>query len=220
MNHLIKSPNRFFCVHPSSCFFKRLTWFLLLLTAGLCLGWADSWENIRNAAESVQAVTADFVQEKHLPILAKPLVSTGKLAYRRPDSLRWEYVDPLKSILIIHDGDIRRYVQTDQGMVVDDSVRLQAMQVVMPEISAWLAGRFQDNSLFAAHLQSDRRILLVPRDTGMARFIERIELRLSDRPGVIEQVTLFEGADAYTRMVFKHTRVNPSLSDRLFQDKQ
>jgi outer membrane lipoprotein-sorting protein len=187
------------------------------LATGFCLGWADSWESIRAAAANVDAVSCDFVQEKHLPILAKPLVSTGKLAYRRPDSLRWEYITPLKSVLIIHNGDVRRLVQTDRGMVADDSVRLQAMQFVMPEIGAWLSGRFEDNSLFAATLLPGHRISLVPRDEGMARFIQRIELRLSDRPGVIDQVTIFEGEDAFTRMVFSRTALNPDLEDRLFR---
>jgi outer membrane lipoprotein-sorting protein len=189
----------------------------MIVSACLCIGWADSWESIRAAADSVDAVSADFVQEKHLPILARPLVSKGKLAYRRPDSLRWEYVTPVKSILVLHEGNAQRLVQTDRGMVADDSVRLQAMQFVMPEIGAWLSGRFEDNSLFTATLLPDRRISLQPQDAGMARFIQRIELQLADRPGEIEQVTIFEGEEAFTRMVFSQTRINPDLDDRLFR---
>ena len=190
----------------------------LLIAAGLCLGWADTWDGIRAAAGNVDAISADFVQEKHLPILAKPLVSRGRLFYRRPDALRWEYTSPVKSVLLMHDGDARRFVQSDQGLVEDASVRLQAMQFVMPEISGWLGGRFQDNPLFDASLHGANKILLVPKDAGMARFIQRIELLLSDRPGVIEQVLIFESDDAFTRMVFRNTQVNPALDDRLFRE--
>jgi hypothetical protein len=94
------------------------------------------------------------------------------------------------------------------------------MQFVMPEISGWLGGRFQDNPMFDASLDGINKILLVPKDPGMARFIQRIELLMSDRPGVIEQVLIFESDDAFTRMVFSHTQVNPALDDRLFQDAQ
>ena len=102
-------------------------------------------------------------------------------------------------------------------MVADDSVRLQAMQFVMPEIGAWLSGRFDDSTLFAATLIADRRISLTPTDAGMARFIQRIDIQLADRPGVIEQVTIFEGEDAYTRMVFNNTHINPEIDERLFR---
>lgn len=201
-------------------FAGRLLWSLLLISVCLCLGWADTWESIRNAANGVDAISADFVQEKHLPILAKPLISEGRLLYRRPDALRWEYTSPVKSVLLMHDGDARRFVQSDQGLVEDASVRLQAMQFVMPEISGWLGGRFQDNPLFDASLDGGNKILLVPSDPGMARFIQRIELLMADRPGVIEQVLIFEDDNAFTRMVFSNTQVNPSLDDRLFQDAQ
>jgi outer membrane lipoprotein-sorting protein len=190
------------------------------VAAGLCVGWADTWEGIRAAAGGVEGISADFVQEKHLPILAKPLISEGRLFYRRPDALRWEYTSPVKSVLLMHGGDARRFVQSDRGLVEDDSVRLQAMQFVMPEISGWLGGRFQDNPLFDARLDGVDKILLVPKDTGMARFIQRIELLMSDRPGVIAQVLIFESDDSFTRMVFSNTQVNPVLDDRLFQAAQ
>ena len=191
---------------------------IMILAAGLCLGWADSFEGIRKAAANVNAVQADFDQEKHLPILAKPLVSTGRLYYRRPDDLRWEYTAPVKSVLILHDGEARRFVQSDQGMVEDASVRMQAMQFVMPEISGWLSGRFQDNPLFEASLTKANRIVMAPKDESVARFIQRIELVMAKTPGVIEAVLIFESEKAYTRMVFSNTHVNPDLDDRLFKD--
>ena len=156
---------------------------VMLLAAGMCLGWADSFEGIRAAAARVDAVQADFVQEKHLPILASPLISTGRLTFRRPDDLRWEYVAPVKSVLLIHDGKARRFVQSDRGLVEDASVRMQAMQFIMPEISGWLSGRFTDNPLFEARMAGANRILLVPREEGMARFIQRIELVMGQHTG-------------------------------------
>lgn len=199
---------------------KRLLLPLLLLSAGLCLGWADSWEGIRAAAEDVKAISADFVQEKHLPILARPLVSNGRFVYRRPDSLRWEYFSPVKSVLLMVDGKARRFVQSEQGLVEDVGARIQAMQFVMPEIGGWLSGRFEDNPMFDARLEENGRIVLTPRDEGMARFIQRIELHLSERPGVIEQVLIFEGEKAYTRMQFTDIQVNPVVEDRLFREVQ
>lgn len=192
----------------------------LVMVASLGLGWADSWESIRNAASRVDSISADFVQEKHLPILTKPLISKGRLLYRRPDALRWEYTSPVKSVLLMHGGDARRFIQSDRGLVEDVSVRLQAMQFVMPEISGWLCGRFQGNPMFDAKLTGINTIVLVPKDPGMARFIQRIELLMSDRPGVIEQVLIFESDDAFTRMAFSNTQVNPALDDRLFQEVQ
>lgn len=190
----------------------------MLLAACLCLGWGDSFESIRAAAATVNAIEADFTQEKHLPILAKPLVSKGKLLYRRPGDLRWEYTTPIKSVLLIHDGEAKRFTESDGKLKEDAGAGMQAMQFIMPEISGWLGGRFENNPLFSASLSGNGRILLKPKDEGMAKFIQRIELIMSNTPGVIDEVLIFESQDAYTRMVFSNTRVNPELDDRLFLD--
>ena len=201
---------------------RRRTWRALVVglavSALLCLGWADSWDAIRAAAANVHAIRADFVQEKHLPMLAHPLISHGKLYYQRPDSLRWEYTEPVRSVLLMHAGEARRFVAVDGKLVPDAGMRLEAMQFVMPEISGWLGGRFQDNAMFAATLEAGNRIQLVPRDAGMAKVIQRIELTLADQPGVIKTVRIFESEDAYTTMTFVNTTVNPQLDPRIFSE--
>ena len=40
----------------------------LLLTAFLCLGWADTWEGIKKAASTITSVSSEFVQVKHMEI--------------------------------------------------------------------------------------------------------------------------------------------------------
>ena len=42
----------------------------------------------------LRSVQAEFVQEKHLKILTRPLVSRGTFAFQAPQSLRWEYRSP------------------------------------------------------------------------------------------------------------------------------
>ena len=63
---------------------------LLIAASVLCLGWADTFEEIQAAAGKVTSLQARFVQEKHLPILTRPLVAKGYFVFQGPDSLRWE----------------------------------------------------------------------------------------------------------------------------------
>ena len=169
----------------------------------MCLGWADSWEGLKTAAGTVTSVKAEFTQEKHMKILARPLVSEGILYFQGPDSLRWEYTHPVRSILLLHKGKTRRFVQKNGSLVEDASANLQSMQVVVQEITQWLNGRFDDNPVFAARLEPGRKIVMVPRDESFARFIRRIEIFLSDRPAVIKSVMIFESEDSFTKLDFK-----------------
>lgn len=196
---------------------RRKAGWLLPLLAFFCLGWADSWESLRATAATVTSVRADFVQEKHLPILARPLVSRGVFYYQAPGSLRWEYREPVQSIMIMHAGRTRRFVNGPSGWTEEQGAGLEAMQVVMEEISQWLAGRFDANPLFQARLEPGRRIVMTPKEEAMGRVIQRIELALADQPGVIQQVTIFESEKAFTRMAFDHTVLNARIDETLFR---
>ena len=182
------------------------------------IGWADTWENIRQQSESITTVSADFIQEKHLKILSKPLISKGALYFKTPNSLRWEYDSPVQSILLMHNGQISRFVKTGMGFSRDSGMKLQAMQVVMDEIALWLNGRFQDNPDFNATLEAGPKIILSPRQNALSAIIARIELTLSDRPGIIDTVTIFENEDSWTKLIFKDAALNKPLEDSLFEE--
>lgn len=190
---------------------------LFLLAAFMCLGWADSWEELKTAAGTVTSVRAGFTQEKHMKILARPLVSKGILLFQAPDSLRWEYQQPVQSVLLLHNGKTRRFVQKNGSLVEDASANLQSMQVVVQEITQWLNGRFDDNPMFTARLEPGRKIVMVPREESFARLIQRIEVLLSDRPAVIKSVTIFESEDSFTKLDFKDVILNQKLDDALFR---
>ncbi len=132
---------------------RSLSIVILLIASYLCLGWADTLVGIQDKAGEIKSVTANFIQEKHLKILSKPLISKGIFYYQPPQSLRWEYTSPFRSILLIHNGNINRYIKGNDGLVKDSGAELQSMQIVLKEITLWLRGRFNDNPNFNAVLE-------------------------------------------------------------------
>lgn len=196
---------------------KYKTYFLLPFMALLCTGWAGSWDELKSTAATVTSVRAAFTQEKHLPILSKPLVSEGLFYYQAPKSLRWEYLRPLQSILLMHEGSIKRYVKNASGFEAENSAGLDAMQVVLDEITQWLKGRFNESTMFDAQLDGAGRIILTPKEQAFKAIIQKIEINLSQQAGVIKDVVIFESADAYTRMLFTDTTLNEKIDASIFR---
>ena len=189
---------------------------LLWVMGFLCIGWADTWEGIRGAAGTIQTVRADFVQEKHLSILSKPLISKGVFYYQAPDCLRWEYTSPVRSILLMHKGKTRRYTDTGKGLIEGSRMDTQGMQIVLQEIALWLGGHFSDDPAFDAALKEDRTIVLTPKDKGFAKMIQHIDLRLSDRPGIIKSVEIYEDENSLTRLLFHNAEINTEIREAIF----
>jgi outer membrane lipoprotein-sorting protein len=190
---------------------------LLLAAACLSIGWGSSWEELKSAAGPIKSISAEFVQEKHMKILARPLVSSGVFYFQAPASLRWEYRTPLRNIILMNKDGTERYVGTEAGLVKEAGANLQAMQVVLEHITQWLDGRFDENPMFAANLEPGPKITLTPKEKSFTKMIQRIELVFSSRPGVIEAVIIHESADSFTRLVFKNVVLNPPIDDSVFR---
>lgn len=167
----------------------------------------------------LHSIQADFIQEKHLKILVRPLVSTGTLTFQAPQSLRWEYHTPVPSILLLHGGKVRKFIRRDGQLVEDKGMGLDSMQVVLGQISSWLDGRFTDNEMFRVSFADDRTVLLTPKQQALAGVISNIELQLADRKGLLDVVTIYEGPESYTRMTFSNRVLNKQLPATVFTVK-
>lgn len=167
-------------------------------------------------AERLRSVQADFIQEKHLKILARPLVSRGVFAFQAPQSLRWEYQTPLHSLLLMHGGKIEKMIERDGRFERDNGAGVDSMQIILKEISSWLDGRFSDNPIFSTTHSDERTVVLIPKEKGLSAVISRIELRLAEQQGILDSVTIHEGPDAFTRLTFTNTALNQEIPERFF----
>jgi hypothetical protein len=193
--------------------------FALILLLPLVMAWADSWEGHREASRRITSVEARFVQKKTLPMLAKPFVSEGRFFYQAPAQLRWEYDRPVRSVLIMNNGAVKRYLRDQAGWREDAGTSLTAMRVVLEEIANWQQGRFDLNPHFQASLSTDPepRVTLVPREPSWGKMIRQIELTLSrEQAGVIKGVRLVEDERSFTDLIFSQVRTNRPLPASLF----
>jgi len=190
---------------------------VLLITACLYIFTLPaSSQSAGQDAFRLRSIRADFIQEKHLKILAQPIISTGTLTFQAPQSLRWEYQTPIPSILLMHGGKVKKFIERDGQLVEDRGLQFNSMQVVLSEISNWLDGRFTDNDMFSVSFPAKRTVLLAPRQQALAGLISRIELKLAEQKGLLERVTIFEGPGSSTTMTFKNPVLNQDIAPSLF----
>jgi outer membrane lipoprotein-sorting protein len=173
-------------------------------------------QSFQAAAAELVSIQADFVQEKHLPILKQPLISTGRFCFRRPNLFRWEYQNPIQSVMLMNPSGITRYVFSQGHFVKDDGVRLEGVQVILQQMIGWLRGQFDNQSDFAIHCPQPDQIVLLPQQPAMAKMISRIELNLSSRAGVIDSVFIYEDQTAYTAIHFKQVNIDADVPDAEF----
>ena len=179
-------------------------------------------EKLSRESARIKTLKADFVQKKSMKILTRPLISEGRFYFAAPDALRWEYFKPLKSVVIAYQGNTRRYIYADGKMAEDKSGGVQAMKIVLSEVAGWMTGRFDRNPSFKAVVsrKDNTVIALTPVDEKMKSMIQKIEIALAQKAGVIQSVKIFEGADSYTQINFNNVKINETIDSSVFRNVQ
>ena len=180
---------------------------------------ADGWKAFREASAKITSIEAEFVQKKTLPILARPFVSGGRFYFQAPGSLRWEYERPVRSVLMMHEGTVKRYIRGKDAWSEDASAALPAMQTVMDEIVSWQQGRFDANPHFQATLveSPESKVILTPKEASWRKMIRQIEIIPSrEQAGVIKSVRMVEDERTFTVLEFNQVKLNRPLPASLF----
>jgi outer membrane lipoprotein-sorting protein len=181
---------------------------------------ANDFEQLRKESAKIKTIQAQFVQKKAMKILSKPLISEGRFYYAAPDSFRWEYFKPLRSIVIANKNNTKRYIASGGKMVEDKTGGAQAMKIVLSEVAGWMNGKFDQNPSFAATINegANTRITLTPAEKSMTGMIEKIEITLSKKSATVQSVKITESANNFTQIDFDNVEINKAINPSVFQD--
>ena len=200
---------------------KRLIFLSVLIAVAVFsakMAPAQDLTSLKEAFRNIRSVKAEFLQKRSLPILTKPLLSEGKLFFSMPDSLRWEYLSPLRSVMLRKGNNIQIYNFSDSIWKPELAQAVESRRMVLAEISDWFQGRFDESKAFKPSYSPGppERVILVSRE-GINKFINKIEIVLSVRPGVIDRVEIEEPGGSRTLIEFKNVEINSSLPSEVFE---
>ena len=179
---------------------------------------SQDWTSLRETFRNIRSVKADFLQKRYLKILTKPLLSEGKLSFYIPDSLRWEYFNPVRSVMLQKGSTVQVYNFFEGVWKPEMAQAVEARRMVLAEISQWFQGHFDESKAFRQLYSPGppARVTMVPGE-GINRFIQRIEIVLSVRPGVIDRVEIEEPGDSRTTIEFRNVEINSSFPPEVFE---
>ena len=200
---------------------KRLLFLGVPIVTGLLCGAAgppQDWASLREASKNIRSVKGEFLQRRYLQILKEPLLSEGRFFFSTSGSLRWEYLRPLRSVMLQKGDSLQLYHFSEGVWKPEMTQAVESRRMVLAEISQWFQGRFDESKAFT-HLYSPgppARVILTPKE-GINRFIQRIEIFLSAKPGVIDRVEIEEPEGSRTSIEFRNMEINPSLPSEVFE---
>jgi len=179
---------------------------------------AEVLARLQREAATVETLASDFVQEKYLEIFDDVLTATGRFSYRRPDSLRWELLSPVKTGFVLQGESGRRWHERSGSDEAFSIARDPVMNIVARELLAWTRvdlDELRQRYTLQVEKQEPVTLHLTPR-SDTAGFLAYLRIEFAPGAGHVRVVEVHEPGGDYTRIRFEGTRVNQPLAEGLF----
>ncbi|SCY59279.1 outer membrane lipoprotein carrier protein [Flavobacterium caeni] len=174
-------------------------------------------QSVNVVSKKITSLATDFTQFKHMDFLTKDIETSGKMFFKEPDKLLWQYKKPYNYTIVFKNGKI----------LINDEGKKSAMDVGSSKIFAKLnklivgsvSGNLFDDKEFAitCYKGKDFNIAkLIPKDATLKKYLKQIELHFDKQEHTVSQVRLVESAEDYTKIVFKNKVLNAKVDDAVF----
>lgn len=173
-------------------------------------------KKVQEQAQKTQTMTVDFVQLKHLDFLSNDIETSGNLALKQPDLVKWEYIKPFKYSVLFKNNML--YINDDgkKSDVNMGSNKLfgQLNNLIVNSITGDL---FKENEFDISYFKSseDHEVLFIPKDTKLKKYISEFRLFFNDEAYVIK-VKMTEPSGDYTIITFSNRQINKPIADAVF----
>ncbi len=174
---------------------------------------------MEKSLSATDAFQADFEQSSTSQAVYRPLVQKGRLTFRKPDLMRWEYAAPEKNIYVFKDGLLLSYFPEDNQLWRQRIPK----EKYETEILALLAGRGSltrkyavEESPFPGGGPGIAQLKLTPQEESDYAYLL---LELDKAVASIRKVIFFDWGGNKQEFVFSRFKTGIKPSDDLFQIK-
>lgn len=174
-------------------------------------------ELIKEVANKTTTITADFVQIKHLDFLTNDIETSGKMAFKTPNWVKWEYTDPYvysvifkNNLILINDGGTKSDVKISSSKLFKKLNDLIVKSVT--------GDMFDEENFIITYYkeQAYYKVIFTSKDKKLASLIETFVLHFHKETGTVMEVKMIEPSQDFTKIVFANRIENTKLNDEVF----
>ena len=177
-----------------------------------------TFKNAVNAtAKSTKTLTTDFVQYKHMDFLSKDIETSGKMVFKTPGMLLWQYTKPYQYSVVFKNNKI---AINDAGKKSEMNVGNSKMFAKLNKliVGSVSGDMFDENEFTISYFKSPEHNItkLVPKDAALKKYIKQMELHFDKKGSTVAKVKMTEPSNDYTTIVFKNKATNAQVPDSVF----
>jgi len=175
-------------------------------------------DKITQASGAMRTMRCDFTQEKELSFMNEKVIWEGKMFYKQPDKIRWEYTKPVAYVFAMDGKNIFMDSGASQSKIPARSSKLFSgiSDIIIGGISG--AGLI-DSPDFTTQfgVGTDKYLVtLTPLKKEIQDLFSTIQLYVNKTDGRINEVELIEKGGDKTLILLKNIQTNVTINDEIF----
>ena len=173
--------------------------------------------SIEKAHKQLTTLSANFTQEKTSTLFTEKVVQKGKLSYKAPKQLRWEYTSPKAMTVIFSNGKV--LLKTEKGTTSNPNKMLGEMgnMIINTINGSFLKENSDFNTRYYKNKGGQYVVVLIPVNKRIKAYYKSISITLSNSTFLADKVVLTETNGDATTITFADKKTNITLSDSLFK---
>lgn len=173
-------------------------------------------QQIESHLQSYQSLQARFEQTYTPVIVSEPSQESGRLYYRQPGLMRWEYSGREKRIYLIKDNILWEYLPEENQLIIYDLSSEEFNQTLLNLLSGQI-DLAKDYQISVAESSSSRqtRITLLPHYEESE--YRKIEIEIDTQDFLLRTIKFTDWSGNKTDFKFKDIKINRPLKKNLFQ---
>lgn len=173
-------------------------------------------KSVQDQAKKTETMTVDFVQLKHMDFLSNDIETSGNLALKQPDLVKWQYTKPFKYSVLFKDNTL--YID-DDGKKSDVNLSSNKLfgQLNNLVVNSITGDLFREEEFDITYFKSQEsyEVHFVPKNTKLKKYISEFRLYF-DIEAFVTKVKMIEPSEDYTIISFSNRQINTPLADAVF----
>lgn len=172
---------------------------------------------INETSKATSTIQSDFTQYKHLDFLSNDIITQGKMAFKAPNMVKWEYTKPFEYSVIFKDDKL---LINDSGTKSNVDLGNSAMFKKLNEliINSVKGNLFQDSDFNMDYYNGPTyyKVIFIPKDEKIKSYIASFILFFDKENANVMEVKMVEPSKDFTRIVFTDRQINKPLGNEVF----
>ncbi len=207
--------------HRDTASFLLVFFISILVTAHLChakeVTVNEVISYVQKRYDTTEDITATFTQETYSPGAVEPVMASGKVFFKRPEMMRWEYERPVPQLIVTSGKEVYVYEKEARQVMVLPKERFLSSAVSR----AFFLGKGSLRTFFdvttdeECGLKTVWCLRLVPKKESGT--LKALRIVIDPQTHLIQEMWISDELSSRTHIRFRDIRVNQHLSPDLFR---